>query len=143
MGDLVGMTGKERQRLVEMELVADGKESLVEAAERSGMSYRQVKRVWASYRAWGAGGLGHRGRGRGSNRAKAQEMREVCLAVCREELVGFGPTLAGEKLAERGMLVDHETLRRWLMRNGQWRGRRRRVRHRRWRERKERVGELV
>lgn len=143
MGDVVGMTGKERQRLVEMELVADGKESLVEAAERLGMSYRQVKRVWARYRAWGAGGLVHRGRGRVSNRAKAKEVREACLAVCREELVGFGPTLAAEKLAERGLVVDHETLRRWLMRDGQWRGRRRRVRHRRWRERKEHCGELV
>lgn len=34
------MTGKERRRLVEMEWVAGGRESLVEAAERLGMRYR-------------------------------------------------------------------------------------------------------
>ncbi len=143
MGDIVAMKRRERERLVEMELVAGGRESLVEAGRRLGLSYRQVKRVWARFRAGGAEGLVHRGRGRVSNRAKSEAEREACLAIYREELVGFGPTLAAEKLLERGYEVDHETLRRWLLRDGQWKVRRRPVRHRRWRERKAHFGELV
>jgi len=98
-----------------------------------GLSYRQVKRVWARFRAEGAEGLVHRGRGRVSNRAKPEAEREACLAAYREELGGLGPTLAAEKLVERGHKVDHETLPWWLLRDGQWKVRRRRVRHRRWR----------
>lgn len=143
MGDIVAMKRKERVKLVEMEMVAGGRESLVEAGRRLGLSYRQVKRVWARFRAGGAGGLVHRGRGRVSNRARSEAEREACLATYREELMGFGPTLAAEKLFERGLVVDHETLRRWLMRDGQWTTRRRRARHRRWRERREHFGELV
>ncbi len=143
MGDIVAMKRRERERLVEMELVAGGRESLVEAGRRLGLSYRQAKRVWARFRAGGAQGLVHRGRGRVSNRAKSEAEREACLAIYREELAGFGPTLAAEKLLERGYEVDHETLRRWLLRDGQWRVRKRSVKHRRWRERKAHFGELV
>ena len=143
MGDIVAMKRRERERLVEMELVAGGRESLVAAGRRLGLSYRQVKRVWARFRAGGAQGLVHRGRGRVSNRAKSEAEREACLAINREELAAFGPTLAAEKLFERGYKVDHETLRRWLLGDGQWRVRRRPVRHQRWRERKAHFGELV
>lgn len=68
LGDELRMSGKERVRLVEMEMVAEGRQSLREAAERLGMSYRQAKRVWRRYQANGAQGLVHAGRGRVSNR---------------------------------------------------------------------------
>lgn len=58
MRGIVAMSERERARLVEMELVAKGRESLVEAGRRLGLSYRQVKRVWARYRAAGARGVG-------------------------------------------------------------------------------------
>jgi hypothetical protein len=144
VGDDLAMSGKEREKLVEMELVAEGREKLVEAARRLAMSYRQVKRVWRRYREEGAGGLVHRGRGRGSNRSKGEEVRERCVEAYRGRLVGFGPTLAAEKLAEWGVAeVGHETLRRWLVAEGLWRRQRKRGRHRRWREPKAQFGELV
>ena len=40
-GELLGMNGRERRRLVEMEAVRQGKQSLGEAAKRLGLSYRQ------------------------------------------------------------------------------------------------------
>jgi transposase len=143
VGDVVAMSRKERARLVEMELVAGRKEKLVDAAKRLRVSYRQVKRIWRRFKAGGAGELVHRRRGRGSNRAKGEQVREQCLSIYREQLEGFGPTLAAEKLTERGLEVDHETLRRWLIKEGLWVRRRRGLKHRRWRARKEHFGELV
>lgn len=143
MGDVVAMSRKERARLVEMELVADGKEKLVHAAKRLRVSYRQVKRMWRRFKGGGAGELVHRSRGRSSNRAKGEAFRQQCLAIYRELPAGFGPTLAAEKLAERGLEVDHETLRRWLIVEGAWERRRRSRTHRSWREPKEHFGELV
>jgi hypothetical protein len=61
----------------------------------------------------------------------------------RLRYTGFGPTFASEKLREQGHDVDHETLRRWLIEDGQWFKRRKRALHRGWRERKAHFGELV
>jgi transposase-like protein len=65
------------------------------------------------------------------------------LSISRENLEDFGPMLAAEKLAERSLVVDHETLRRWLLAEGLWQKERRRGKYRRRRPRKEHFGELV
>jgi len=71
-------------------------------------------------------------------------LREIVLALYREQYWDFGPTLAAEKLVERdGYEVDHETLRRWLLAAGLWKRQRKRPKHREWRERKAHFGELV
>ena len=89
-------------------------------------------------------GLIHRNRGRPSNRRKAPEVKEMALALYREQYWDFGPTLAAEKLVERdGYEVNHETLRRWLLAAGLWKRQRNRPKHRQWRERKAHFGELV
>jgi len=143
MERVVALSGKERERLVELERVRRGEQTLVEAGKRLGISERQVRRVWNRYQAAGARGLTHRGRGRRSNRALSEETRRRSLDLYRERLEGFGPTLASEKLAEAGLKVDAETFRRWLMAEGLWKPRRKRGPHRRWRPRKEHFGELV
>jgi hypothetical protein len=48
-----------------------------------------------------------------------------------------------EHLAQEGLFVDHETLRRWGLATGQWTVRRRRQQHRQWRERKPCFGAMV
>jgi transposase-like protein len=56
----------------------------------------------------------------------------------------FGPTLAAEHLAEEdGIVLDHETLRRWMLEQGLWSRRRQRKKHCQRRERKPHFGELV
>ena len=138
------MSGKERNRLVELEQVSAKKQTLVTAADRLGLSYRQAKRLWRRYREKGARGLVHRNRGRPSNRAKPAAQRRRCLELYEERLEGFGPTLASEKLASMWEVdVSPETLRRWLIEEGLWKVRRRRRAHRQWRPRKEHLGELV
>ena len=137
------MSAKERARKGVLDEVVLGRTRLTEASVRLGVSYRQAKRLLARYRTEGDAGLVHRGRGRPSARAKPTVMREAVLAHCRGDLKGLGPTFAAEKLAEKGLRVDHETLRRWLIEDGQWQRRRKRGRHRSRRERRACFGELL
>ena len=143
MEEIVGLSTKERARLVELEQVKAGRQTVVAAAERLQVSGRQGKRIWKRYRAEGAKGLVHRSRGRPSNRMLDPDSKQQSLELCRTRLEGFGPTLAAEKLAEAGVKVSHETLRRWLIVEGLWKKKRKRGPHRRWRAPKEHFGELV
>lgn len=68
----------------------------------------------------------HRDRGRPSNRALSTEFKATVLARYLERYPDFGPTLATEKVALDGHLVDHETLRGWLIKAGLWQKRRKR-----------------
>jgi len=113
------------------------------AAQQLGLSYRQCKRLALRYRLEGDAGLVHRSRGRRSTRMLPDDLREHALALYRDNFDGLGPTLASEKLDELGVCVDHETLRRWLIADGQWQRKRRRGNHRERRERKTRFGEMV
>ena len=94
MEGTLGMSGEERRRLLELGSVKRGEQSLAAAGQRIGVSYRQVKRLWRRYRGQGDAGLVHRSRGRPSNRRFPEVVREGCLERCRQELSGFGPTLA-------------------------------------------------
>jgi hypothetical protein len=54
----------------------------------------------------------------------------------------FGPPLAAEHMAEEdGIVLDHETLRRWMLEQGLWSRRRTRKKHCQRRERKLHFGE--
>lgn len=137
------MSQKERARLIVMEQVKRNELALAQAHDVLGLSYRQTKRVWRRYRLEGDKGLVHGLRGKPSKRAMACALKQRILARYEERYPDFGPTLAAEYLAEEGMKVDHETLRRWRLAQGKPRLRRRRHRHRQWRERKPCFGALV
>lgn len=123
--------------------VKAAKLSLVEAAQVLGLCYRQTKRVWGRYREQGDKGLVHRLRGKPGARAKPAKTKARILARYAQRYPDFGPTLAAEYLAQEGLGVDHETLRRWLLATGQRTVRRRRQRHRQWRERRPCLGAMV
>ena len=124
--------------------VKAGSLRLKEAAELLELSYRQVKRVWARYRGGGAQAMQHRSCGRRSNRAYAEEFRQVVLDRVRERYGDFGPTLASEHLAsDDGLKIPAESLRRWMGEAGLWQRRRRRKPYRQRRERKPHFGQLV
>jgi transposase len=143
------MSARELKRGGVLARVAAGTLGLGSAAALMEVSYRQAKRLYRRYRREGAAGLKHRSAGRASNQATAAKSRERVLALVREKYGGgvderFGPTLAAEHLAsEDGVLVDHETLRRWMLVAGLWSRVRKRSPHRRRRERKAHFGELV
>jgi len=143
------MSRRELERVEVMGRVRSGDLGLGDAAAMLGLSYRQTKRVWRRYRERGGEGLKHGNAGRESNRGKPGKLRRRVLHLIRKKYSGaagerFGPTLAAEHLAEEDDIVlDHETLRRWLLEAGLWSRRRKRKQHCQRRERKPHFGELV
>ena len=131
-----GMSERELKRAAVLSRVSKAGWSLVQAAERMGVSYRQAKRLWKRYRVDGARGLVHGNAGRVSNRAKPRSLRRRVLGLLRKKYGGevgarFGPTLAAEHLAEEdGIELGVETLRGWMLEEGLWSRDRRRRAHR-------------
>ena len=141
--EILLMSGKERKRLVVLAEVKQGKLSVAAAGRLMAVCYRQAKRIWRRFKQAGDSGLVHRSRGRSGTRRKAAKLRQQVLARYQERYPDFGPTLAAEKLHEEGLVVDHETLRRWLVAKGLWSSGRKRQQHRSWRERRECFGQMV
>ena len=138
------MSKKERERLKILAGVKKEEVTLVAAAGLMGVCYRQSKRIWRRYQDDGDAGLVHRLRGQPSARRKPPELRAQVLALCDEErYLDFGPTLMAEQLLKQKLVVDHETLRRWLLVDGKRTVRRRKQVHRQWRERKPCFGEML
>jgi transposase len=143
------MSEREMTRAAVLAQVERGAWTLVQAAERMELSYRQAKRLWKRYRKQGAAGLMHGNAGRSSNRAKPKKVRARVVRLIRQKYSGevghrFGPTLAAEHLASEDQLeVSATTVRRWMLAEGLW-SRERKVReHRQRRARREHFGELV
>ena len=141
--DRIAMSQAERDRLKVMASVLGGDRTQAEAGRLLGRSVRQVRRILRRLQCEGDGGIIHKLRGRPSNNRKEAELRQAVLRICRQDYPDFGPTLAAEKLAQRGRVVCDETLRQWLMAEGLWKRKRKRDKHRRRRERRPCFGELV
>ena len=142
--ETIEMSTMERRRMTLMTRVAEGMLKLREAGEMMRVSYRQAKRIRRRHREEGDAGLVHRGRGRRSNRRRPAAEQKRAVALYTKQYAGFGPLLASEHLAtDHGLMVDHETLRRWLLSAGHWEPRRQRETHRAARERRPRRGDLV
>lgn len=137
------MSSKERKRLLLCEDVKEGRKTLARAAQEAGVCYRQIRRVYKRFIDAGALGLVHRRRGQPSNRRKPETFRAKVVARYEERYGGFGPTLAAEELCKEGLVVDHETLRRWLLEAQKWTKSRRRAKHLTRRARRPQFGELV
>ena len=143
------MSSHELSRVEVMGRVKSADLKLMDAAVLLGLSYRQTKRLWRRYQEEGSEGLKHGNAGRPSNRNKPKKLRRRVLHLIRKKYSGseeerFGPTLAAEHLAEEdGIVVDHETLRLWMLAEGLWSRQRRRKKHFQRRERKAHFGELV
>ena len=144
-GEILGMSGGERERLVVVrQVVAKGLTQRV-AAERLGIGVRQVKRLVRAFRKSGDKGVVSRQRGRASNHQLPAGLLDPALALLRERYLGFGPTLAAEKLLEcEDIKVSRETVRRMQIAHGLWKPKRRRqMRVFQLRERRPRFGELI
>jgi transposase len=141
MSEVLMMSKKERERKGLFEMVKQGHLTIKQASEQLGLSYRQGRRVYQAYIEEGDAGLIHKSRDQQSNRKHPH--RKAILALYQEKYEGFGPTLASEYLLKKGYLVDHETLRRWLISEGLWTRQRKRKEHHPRRERRAQFGELL
>ena len=121
------MSPNESVRVEILSRVSAGVLTLKQAAQLLGLSYRQAKRLSQRYQRDGSAGLVHRHTGQRSNRAKPHQVRELALDFVRKNAGdGLGPTLVAAELAEQGLSVSHETLRRWMLEAGLWNGSRKR-----------------
>ena len=137
------MSQRERDRLAVLRGVSSGDRTRADAARLLKLSVRQVRRLLFKVKARGDGALVHGLRGKPSNRSREASLRRRVLKAYRKKYSDFGPTLACEKLADDGLSVGVETLRRWLLAEGLWERKRRRDPHRTRRPRRSGFGELV
>jgi len=96
---------RELDRLKVIEAVVEGSTTPMRAAERLGLTTRQVRRLVSRYRREGPIGLVSRRRNRPSNNPLDCGLAERVLRILRESYADFGRTLAAEKLAARHQIV--------------------------------------
>ena len=140
MGHLL-MSDNERALKAYFEMVKGKQLTLIDVSTQVDLGYRQIKRIYAKWKREGDAGLVHKARGRASNRKHPH--RDIIIKRYQERYDDFGPTLAAEKFIEEGYKVDHETLRRWLLKEGLWSRKRKRKPYRQRRERKAQFGEML
>src|SRR5471030_2900917 len=117
----ITMSMRELDRLKVIQAVAEARLKPGRAAERLGLSVRQVERLVLRYRAAGVAGLVSGKRGRPGNHQLAGGKAQRALALIRERYEDFGPTLACEKLREcHGIDLAVETVRTLMMASGLW-----------------------
>ncbi|MBA3915422.1 MAG: helix-turn-helix domain-containing protein [Acidobacteriales bacterium] len=144
------MSSWDLQRLKVLHELEQRHISQAQAAQELGLSVRWVRTLRQRVREHGDGAIVHGLRGRASNRRLEDAVKRRTLTLFREKKQArqwhdYGPTLASEELAaEHGTQVSRETLRQWLIADGQWRPRSAKVeRPHLWRARRARWGELV
>jgi transposase len=141
--DRIAMSQKERDVLKILHSVGRGERSQAEAARLLDLSTRHVRRLQRRLQAHGDRALVHGLRGRPSNHRCRPDFKHAVLEAYRLRYHDFGPTFASEKLADEGLVVGPQTLRRWLIEAGLWQRQRRRDPHRSRRPRRDCWGELV
>ena len=145
MEDMILMNKKEQHRA---EVIASAVSKAIqqqEAAERLGLSVRQVRRLQKAYAKHGIKGLISRKRGRSSNNQLSSLLRDQVVERIQKRYPDFGPTLAHEKLVESdGFKLSLSFVRRLMIKAGIWQPKIKKEKkiHPR-RKRRPRYGELV
>jgi transposase len=139
------MSVKEAGRLAVVRQVLDGQLKQAQAAQKLGLSVRQVKRLCRQVREQGHRGLISKRRGQRSNRKIDDAVRQEVLELVRQRYSDFGPEFAREHLAaQHGFTHSTETLRGWMIQVGLWTPKKRRQpRMHSPRQRRACLGELV
>lgn len=135
---------KEREQIAIFDRLKKKEISQVGAAKALGVTARWVRKKMKRYMEQGAEGLVHLGRNRSSSKRWAEKERSLAMSLFEGQFAGFGPTFAAQKLEELyDIKVSKETLRRAMIVEGYWAGKKRKIKHRNRRDRKEYYGEMV
>ncbi|OJX10132.1 MAG: hypothetical protein BGO77_03190 [Caedibacter sp. 37-49] len=145
METLFTMSHQEISRLEILQKLLDRKMNQLQAAELLHLSTRQVQRLLRAYRLQGIPGLISTRRGKPSNRALPQTVKEYALELIRSHYADFGPTLAREKLYEKHDLkLAVETVRGLMIKADLWIPHNKRLKRAyQPRYRREKFGELI
>jgi len=124
---VITMSMREADRLKTIQAVAERCLRVGQAAQRLGLSRRQIERLLLRYRADGPIGVVSRQRGQPSHNQLVTGLAERAVQLIRERYPDFGPTFACEKLREcHGLLLSKETVRQLMIEIGLWKTRRQR-----------------
>ena len=116
---VVSMSVREFSRLDVLSDLDGGRIRVGDACELLGLKRRQVFRLLKGLRDRGAVALVSARRHRPSNNRLPAYLRDLAVAIIKERYCDFGPTLAGEKLAQlHDCRVSRETLRKWMIEDG-------------------------
>ncbi len=145
MEETIAMSSKEISRLEVMQRLKEKRLRQKEAAQLLGLSVRQVKRLWKSYRKEAAKGLVSKKRGRVSNNHLDAGVVQDVLDLLKSKYSDFGPTLAHEKIVEvHRIQISRESVRKIMVEEGLWKERRKKKEAvHQMRERRACYGELV
>lgn len=123
----ITMTMRELDRFKVIQDVADGKLKPWRAAERLGLTTRQIRRLVGRLQEHGPQGLVSQRRAKPSNNRLDPVTADRALSIIGDRYADFGPTLACEKLSEcHDIRLAKETVRRLMTDAGLWVPRRQR-----------------
>ncbi|WP_024905515.1 ISNCY family transposase [Robbsia andropogonis] len=118
---LVTMTMRELDRIKVIQMVVDGMLRPRHAAERLGLTVRQIERLVLRFKENGSAAVASRARGKPSNRKLDPGIARRALVLIAERYPDFGPTFACEKLREcHGLVLSKETVRHLMTDAGFW-----------------------
>ena len=142
---MIELTQQELQRLKVIENVAAGRISIGQAAEILQLSQRQGKRLKSRYRSETVEWVRHGNRGRPSEKALPEAMRNQIVELAKGKYGGFNDRHLTEKLNQvEGIAVSRETVRRILRKARIGSPQKRRpAKYRRRRDRKPQMGMMV
>jgi len=123
----IALSQRERDRLRVLHEVKQKQITQIEAARRLKISDRHIRRLLCRLEEQGDRAVIHGLRGRPSNRRLTARFEQKIVARVRQRYADFGPTLAAEHLAQEGLPVSRETLRKWMAKASLWRPRSQRV----------------
>src|SRR3984957_6829251 len=122
------MSKQEFSRLEVLLRVQSGRLRVADACVLIGLQRRQAFRLLRGLKQDGAASLLSKHRGKPGNHRLPAEVRTLALSIVRERYCDFCPSLAAEKLAQHhGCSASRETLRDWMIADGLWQDRRRRL----------------
>jgi choline dehydrogenase-like flavoprotein len=112
---------RDLDRLKCIQAVVDGDLKPIRAADRLGLTTRQVRRLARRYTASGPVGLISQRFNRPSNNHLDDALADRVIKILRSTYADFGPTLATEKLrTKHGIKLAKETVRRLQIAVGLW-----------------------
>ena len=139
------MTLKEADRLTVVKRIKIKELKIGDGARELDITPRQMKRIVRRYTEKGAQGLLSLKKGKPSSNRVSNVLRKKALKIIHKRYWDYGPTLAAEKLREKhGLELSKETLRKLMIQDGLWKGKRRKekTQHPR-RTRRSRLGEMI
>jgi len=141
---IIGLSMKEREQIAIFDRLKKKEITQVGAAKALGVTARWIRKKFKRYELYGDHGLVHLNRNRPSPKRWAEKERSFAMSLFEGQFAGFGPTFAVQKLDELyDIKVSKETLRKALIAEGHWAGKKRKIKHRKRRERKEYYGEMA